>query len=734
MALQFAMAARSTPASMAGHIINVTIAVVAFQPSVSGGPLAAWAAASYLVAAYVLYRWTMRSRQHSGARTGSSRSLRRAMLYAAMLGAPWGVLGIWLLGQVSPQQELILVALCLGMSASGSVLLSAIYPAAITYMACVLAPIAFKCLLLGEREYLVLGALTVCYALFLVSCIRACARLFAEKNSAVEELKKSLAQTEIAKQELEGARSAAEAASRAKSSFLAVMSHEIRTPMNAVLGLSSSLLEGALPDEQRKLVQTIHDAGDSLLEILNDILDYSKLDAGELTLETIAFAPKDIVDTAVSIIEPRASAKGYKVTTSLGPCLPQALLGDAGRLRQVLLNLLSNAVKFTSAGGVSITVRCKGCDGTNATVEWAISDTGIGIAPDRLGLLFKDFVQADCSINRRFGGSGLGLSICKRIIEKLGGDINIDSTQGQGTTVRFSVKLPITQLSSVGDAHDGAHAALEAHIVALNRPLRVLIADDNPTNRLVAAKMLESLKVQANMAGDGMEAVAAASRFSYDLILMDVRMPEMDGLVATRTLRDRGITVPVIAFTANAFADDVKGCVSAGMNDFVAKPVRKKVLLEAIARVLQPSGSAAGQHGARAASKDSEPALDPLPAEGDTFDSAAYEALAEELGHEGMQEAVAAFVEEMTTRVRGLRAYSLEQDRGAISREAHTIKGTAATFGLPRLSEMAKWLERHADKVTADEFADVTTRLDAAFAQARAHLPDRPQQGSASLQ
>ena len=521
---------------------------------------------------------------------------------------------------------------------------------------------------------------------------------------------------------------AAEAANRAKSSFLAVMSHEIRTPMNAVLGLASSLLEGPLTDEQRKLVRTIHQSGDDLLEILNDILDYSKLEAGELTLEEIAFAPPDIVETAISIIGPRASVKGVRLSAIYDPVLPGALLGDAGRLRQVLLNLVSNAVKFTPAGEVTITNRCSQKDATHATIEWVISDTGIGIAPDKIGSLFKDFVQADCSINRRFGGSGLGLSICKRIIDRMNGDISVVSTLGQGTTVRFSVRLRLTELckASVGQDDDASREFLHARFAALGRPLRVLIADDNLTNRIVAAKMLQEFNGQIHMVGDGTEAVDAARTFAFDVILMDVRMPEMDGLTATRLIRSRGQDVPIIAFTANAFADDVKDCLDAGMNDFVAKPVRKKVLLDAIMRALQHADSRATALSSVEPANPTAHNRGALAAHGEVFARAPYQLLADELGETAMAEALASFVQDSTTRLEVLKQCTLDDNRDMVARNAHTIKGTAATFGFNRLSNLAKWLEHNAVHISADEFATTIHQLDAAFAQGQVQLSRPP--------
>ena len=237
-----------------------------------------------------------------------------------------------------------------------------------------------------------------------------------------------------------------------------------------------------------------------------------------------------------------------------------------------------------------LTTKCRWADNVSATIEWTVSDTGIGISEQDIGALFTDFTQADSSISRRFGGSGLGLAICKRLVNQMGGDISVRSTLGKGTTFWFSLTLPLADHLPAPDTNDQAvFSEFRTRIAALGRPLRILITDDNPTNRLVAAKMLQDFPTQTNTASDGNEAVTAATRFGYDVILMDVRMPEMDGLEATRAIRAKGgrlQTVPIIAFTANVFAEDAIACREAGMNDIVSKPVRKKSLIETILRVL----------------------------------------------------------------------------------------------------------------------------------------------------
>lgn len=375
-------------------------------------------------------------------------------------------------------------------------------------------------------------------------------------------------------EELERKRQEAERANRGKSQFLALMSHEIRTPMSGVIGMTSLLEDTPLTSEQREYVETIKESGDSLLALINDILDFSKIEAGKVELECAEVNISHLVRSTVDVLRETARRKGLLLDTNLGLDVPTLVLGDALRIRQILLNFLSNAVKFTEKGAVTVEVRCEANHlPGRVLLRFAVADTGIGIPVDVQLRLFQEFTQADRSTTRKFGGTGLGLAIAKRLAEAMGGTVGIQSEPGEGSTFWFTADLP------VADAPHAIEPEAESPQFAYRqsgRPLLVLVAEDNPVNQKVLLRMLERLGCQGHVATNGVTALQMLENHAYDLVLLDCQMPEMDGfetLKAIRSRQDSLSTIPVIAVTASTLSQERQFCLAAGMDDYISKPI-----------------------------------------------------------------------------------------------------------------------------------------------------------------
>ncbi|WP_210249119.1 MULTISPECIES: PAS domain S-box protein [unclassified Bradyrhizobium] len=382
--------------------------------------------------------------------------------------------------------------------------------------------------------------------------------------------------------ELQQAKAAAESASRTKSDFLASMSHEIRTPMNAIMGIADLLAKTSLSPEQDKYVQIFRRAGDNLLNLINDILDLSKVEASQLELERTGFSLNDLLEKVTEMVALRASEKGLAMVYEIAPGVPNDLVGDPTRLRQVLLNLLGNAVKFTQTGEVTLRVAPDADPSVPTALRFTVSDTGIGIAHEKLGQVFERFTQADSSTTRRFGGSGLGLTISRRLVELMGGRIWVESEVGKGSVFAFAAPFEISA-SDNRPAADPVGADPELPLPAL----RILLAEDSPDNCIITIAYLEDTPYQVQIAETGAIACKMFEAGRYDLVLMDRQMPVMDGLTATRTIRaweqaNHRPPTPIIALTASALKGDREMCLAAGCTAFLTKPIKQEVLLQAI--------------------------------------------------------------------------------------------------------------------------------------------------------
>jgi len=549
---------------------------------------------------------------------------------------------------------------------------------------------------LGDRRFIALRSLP--QALFTYQQL---AHDFELEKEKVERLSR----------ELEVKRREAERATQAKSDFLATMSHEIRTPLNAIIGMADVLSATPLSPEQQKCVDVFQRNGVSLLNLINDILDLSKVEAGRVELEATAMDLRDVIARAMEVVEGRARTKGLSLRQTIAPEVPVHLIGDPNRLRQIIINLLGNSIKFTDKGGLEVRVECDPDDSRagllpgQSRLRFGISDTGIGIPEDKLGLIFESFSQADSSTTRRYGGTGLGLAISKQLVELMDGHIWVESKVGVGSTFFFTAGFQVQENPIEQDQKAQTARPIE-ELEELVSGLRILLADDSEDNRYLIRSYLKRTSVVVEIAENGEMAARMFREGHYDIVLMDVEMPVMDGYQATGEIRrfekETGSpATPVLALTAHAFAEMAVRGAEAGFTALLTKPIRKVTLLEALAEHGKKNAGVATGAAENVALSRTRPTIAASPLVKTTSGTGTAE-VPETLVRnmiqveEGMEDVVPGYLEKRRAEVPVYAEALARDDFDSIKRLAHKMRGTGSGYGFPVLTELGSAMEKAA--------------------------------------
>lgn len=537
------------------------------------------------------------------------------------------------------------------------------------------------------------------------------------RKEAEERLHETNQYLEMAVQRSSELAAEAARANVAKSEFLANMSHEIRTPMNGVIAMAGLLTSTSLSEEQRSYANIIRKSGKQLMAIINDILDYSKIEARRMGLEEVSFDLVDIMAGVMTMMESVAAEKGLGFAYLVEPDVPTLVCGDPVRLRQVLLNLTSNAIKFTERGSVNLRVSLGSLEDEQLVLSFAVSDTGIGISPEQLALIFDPFTQADSSMTRRFGGTGLGLSISRQLVELMGGRLTVSSRVGEGSVFRFTAAL---KRLSVGETarlreEDLEHGLLQQSAVfaGYRGKAKILVVEDNPTNQRVASALLEKAGFSYTLVGSGYEALRLMEDELFDLVLMDCQMPGLDGYETTSLIRSRDVAVlrhdiPIIAMTANALEGDRDKCLQAGMDDYISKPIEVVRLVLLLEKWL--SLESAGQKNGQTAEPIGESQLPAAVVELSVFDEDDY--LRRNLDDRDLaQEVLNMFVASTPGYLAALQSHLECRNAAEVRMQAHTIKGACATIGAELMRMTAQRVEQLAREGELGAAASVAERL-----------------------
>jgi signal transduction histidine kinase/DNA-binding response OmpR family regulator len=607
-----------------------------------------------------------------------------------LAGAYWGLSAAWVVRQGFDANALVALVTTAGIAAGATSSLAPDVRLLRPYIGCMLVPVIAASAMAGSSQGIGASASIMLFALFLLVQGRHLHRDFVEAIANAELLEARADAMDEARVRAEAAQEAADKANATKSEFLANMSHELRTPMTAILGYAELLEAGTVPEAERHAAAlVIRRNGGHLLRILNDILDLSKLEAGKMTLSLAPCALADVLAEVESLMGGRARERGLRFEVVLETPTPATITSDATRLRQILFNLVGNAIKFTNAGKVTVRVWYQGSSNpTRGQLRIDVVDTGVGMTPEQTQDLFEAFQQVDTSAVRRFGGTGLGLCISRRLARMLGGDIVVSSAPDEGST--FRVDLPVAGVSEERRkvlSEAPASAPMRTESKGRLQGVRVLLAEDSPDIQGFVSVILRGAGAEVVAVSDGQAAFDAAleaekAGSTFDVVMMDMQMPVLDGKQATSRLRAAGYTAPIVALTASSMSGDREQCIAAGCDGYLSKPIRVATLVDEVAAFRRSSPPESGE--ARIFSADAD---DPI-----------------------VGKLLATFFDDLSARARSLDEALTQGNTERIAQIAHMIVGSGAMFGFPQLGEAARAVE-HAARLKADNVSTLTTEL-----------------------